>query len=90
MKPHCHSCTQHWFWKKLGRCQRCLDQLTVLSVVTWIIWWFGFKSDPTGVESIALMVAGFAFNVLLFLHLWIRYVVFPWQKRQMKDKTTPK
>ncbi|MDW2116943.1 DUF3624 family protein, partial [Vibrio sp. 1731] len=24
----CRSCQEHWFWKKIGRCQRCMDQLT--------------------------------------------------------------
>ncbi|HAT8492879.1 DUF3624 domain-containing protein [Vibrio vulnificus] len=86
----CNDCSQHWFWKKMGRCQRCLDQLTVLSVVCWIIWWFAFRDNPTAIESIALIVAGFAFNLLLFLHLWMKYVILPWQARKLSEKPRDK
>ncbi|EGQ9992680.1 DUF3624 domain-containing protein [Vibrio vulnificus] len=86
----CNDCSQHWFWKKIGRCQRCLDQLTVLSVVCWIIWWFAFRDNPTSIESVALIVAGFAFNILLFLHLWMRYVILPWQARKLSEKQRDK
>ncbi|EDL67536.1 conserved hypothetical protein [Vibrio campbellii HY01] len=61
----CRSCKEHWFWKKIGRCQRCMDQLTVLSVLCWIVWWFAFKDDPQSIESIALILP-IAFNGLLF------------------------
>ncbi|EPM6344003.1 DUF3624 domain-containing protein [Vibrio parahaemolyticus] len=81
----CRSCQEHWFWKKIGRCQRCMDQLTVLSVVCWIIWWFAFRDHPQSIESIALIFAGFAFHILLFLHLWMRFVILPWQRRRGKQ-----
>ncbi|ERB62626.1 hypothetical protein N779_25285 [Vibrio coralliilyticus OCN008] len=54
-----------------------MDQLTVLSVLCWIIWWFAFRYNPQSIESIALIIAGFAFNGLLFLHLWMRFVILP-------------
>ncbi|EOU2464296.1 DUF3624 domain-containing protein [Vibrio navarrensis] len=78
----CNRCDGHWFWKKIGRCKRCMDQLTVLSVLCWIVWWLVFREQPTSIESIALIVAGFAFNALLFLHLWMKYVILPWRARQ--------
>ncbi|WP_282248578.1 DUF3624 domain-containing protein [Vibrio campbellii] len=81
----CRSCKERWFWEKIGRCQRCMDQLTVLSVLCWIVWWFAFKDDPQSIESIALIFAGFAFNGLLFLHLWMRFVILPWQRRRNKQ-----
>ncbi|EMP94597.1 hypothetical protein VCAG7404_002602 [Vibrio cholerae O1 str. AG-7404] len=56
-----------------------------MSVVVWIIWFWGFKEDPASIESISLILAGFAFNGLLFLHLWIKYVILPWRKRQGKE-----
>ncbi|MDF4793305.1 DUF3624 family protein, partial [Vibrio parahaemolyticus] len=37
------------------------------------------------IESIALIFAGFAFNILLFLHLWMRFVILPWQRRRGKQ-----
>ncbi|MGF1843569.1 DUF3624 domain-containing protein [Vibrio clamense] len=80
----CNDCRSAWFWKKIGRCQRCMDQLTVLSVLCWIVWWFGFKEAPTSIESVTLIMAGFAFNALLFLHLWMKYVIFPWRERKHK------
>ncbi|WP_264874383.1 DUF3624 domain-containing protein [Vibrio agarivorans] len=73
----CQNCQQHWSWKKIGRCQRCMDQLTVLSVACWGLWWFFFRDDPKSIESITLMMAGFAFNVLLVLHLLMKFIVLP-------------
>ncbi|MEH0743193.1 DUF3624 domain-containing protein [Vibrio cholerae] len=80
----CPYCNQHWFWKKIGRCQRCMDQLTVLSVACWVAWWFLFREQPKSIESIALLLAGFAFNGLLALHIWVKFIVIPWQKRNKK------
>jgi hypothetical protein len=81
--PHCKN--NGWFWKKIGRCKRCMDQLTVLSVLCWIGWWFLFKDDPKSIESITLIIAGFAFNGLLALHLWMRFVILPWRKRKKNN-----
>jgi hypothetical protein len=81
--PHCKN--NGWFWKKIGRCKRCMDQLTVLSVLCWIVWWFLFKDDPKSIESITLIIAGFAFNGLLALHLWMRFVILPWRKRKKNN-----
>ncbi|EEX35527.1 hypothetical protein VIC_000090 [Vibrio coralliilyticus ATCC BAA-450] len=61
-----------------------MDQLTVLSVLCWVIWWFAFRDNPLSIESIALIIAGFAFNSLLFLHLWMRFVILPWRRRNKK------
>ncbi|NOI66215.1 MULTISPECIES: DUF3624 domain-containing protein [unclassified Vibrio] len=81
----CNICNgNHWFWQKIGRCKRCMDQLTTLSVLCWVVWWFTCKENPSSVESIALIFAGFAFNGLLFLHLWFRFVIFPMRKRNKK------
>ncbi len=82
----CQTCQTHWFWKKIGRCQRCLDQLTVLSVVSWMIWWVAFKESPESIPSVALLFAGFAFNLLLAMHLWMKFVVFPLQERAKKSR----
>ncbi|ELM6622043.1 DUF3624 domain-containing protein [Vibrio fluvialis] len=82
----CNDCRENWFWKKIGRCQRCMDQLTTLSVLCWVVWYFAFNDDPRSIQSIALIVAGFVFNALLFLHLWMKYVILPWRKRQGNDK----
>jgi hypothetical protein len=81
----CKDCEDNWFWKKIGRCKRCMDQLTVLSVLCWVVWWFGYKDDFKSVESIALIFSGFAFNILLFLHLWFKFVIFPMQKRRHRE-----
>lgn len=82
----CHDCRENWFWKKIGRCQRCIDQLTTLSVVCWVVWYFAFRDDPRSIQSIALIAAGFAFNTLLFLHLWMKFVILPWRQRQGNHK----
>jgi len=82
----CQNCTQNWFWKKIGRCQRCIDQLTVLSVLCWVIWWWLYRDTPKSIESIGLIFAGFAFNGLLALHLWMKYVILPYRARQRKKR----
>ncbi|MGO1296051.1 MAG: DUF3624 domain-containing protein [Vibrio sp.] len=77
----CNDCSENWFWKKLGRCKRCMDQLTSLSVVCWVVWFVWFRETPTSIGSIALLIAGFACNALLFLHLWMKFVILPFKKR---------
>ncbi|MDR9825468.1 DUF3624 domain-containing protein [Vibrio sp. FNV 38] len=78
----CQSCQQHWFWKKIGRCQRCMNQLMVLSVICWFTWWLGFHDEPKTIESITLLMAGVTFNGLLGLHLLMRFVVLPWRRKR--------
>ncbi|WED22060.1 DUF3624 domain-containing protein [Vibrio sp. JC009] len=82
----CKYCNDNWFWKKIGRCKRCMDQLTVLSVLCWVIWWFAFRDNPASVESIALIMSGFAFNGLLFLHLLYKFIVIPYKKKHGMDE----
>ncbi|MDV7105448.1 DUF3624 domain-containing protein [Vibrio sp. TH_r3] len=80
----CKYCHSNWFWEKIGRCNQCMNQLTVLSALCWIVWWWFYRNDLRSVESITLIVAGFTFNFVLFLHLLFKFVVIPLQK---KNKT---
>ncbi|UUM30787.1 DUF3624 domain-containing protein [Vibrio japonicus] len=81
----CHYCEKHhWFREKIGRCRRCMNQLTVLSVLCWVVWWWFCRSDPKSIESITLIFAGIAFHSLLALHLWMHYVILPWRKGKVK------
>jgi hypothetical protein len=82
----CKNCDNHWFWKKIGRCTRCMKQLTVLSVSGWAIWLAGWRDEPKSVESVALLFATLSFNGLLLLHLWFRFVRLPRQKKHHQDK----
>ncbi len=69
---------------KLGRCKRCILQLTVINVVLWPIWLVGFSDTPTSVESISLLFAAGASAGLLTLHL----IVMPFRKPlPEKEKT---
>ncbi|RJX72327.1 DUF3624 domain-containing protein [Vibrio sinensis] len=84
----CNNCEkQNWFWKKIGKCQRCMNQLTLLSVVGWVAWWFLFQERPKSIESIALLMANVTFNGLLFLHLWMFFVVLPLRRRKHLRRT---
>lgn len=84
----CHYCDhndhQHWFWAKIGRCQRCIKQLTALSILTWGGWWFIFQNTPKSVQSITMLMFACAFTGLLFLHFWMKWVVFPLRERSKK------
>ncbi|MEZ8825718.1 DUF3624 domain-containing protein [Vibrio amylolyticus] len=82
----CKTCENSgWFWKKIGRCKRCMDQLTALSVLCGVVWWFTCRDEPTSIESIALIMAGFAFNGLLFLHLWMKFIVLPLKEKKGRN-----
>ncbi|WP_351088617.1 DUF3624 domain-containing protein [Shewanella sp. S1-49-MNA-CIBAN-0167] len=65
----CNQCTDSVFKQKIGRCKRCMWQLTLLSLVTWPLWWYCYADTPKTVESIALLFFAFSFSGLLALHL---------------------
>ncbi|MEZ8692522.1 DUF3624 domain-containing protein [Vibrio splendidus] len=67
---------------KLGRCQRCMNQLMVLSILSWGAWWLFFKEDPKTINAIALMMAAFAFSRLLSLHGIMKFVVLPLRNKK--------
>ncbi|HAS27230.1 MAG TPA: DUF3624 domain-containing protein [Vibrio sp.] len=67
---------------KLGRCQRCMNQLMVLSILSWGAWWLFFKEDPKTINTIALMMAAFAFSGLLSLHGIMKFVVLPLRNKK--------
>lgn len=67
----CHSCTTtNIFRKKLGRCRRCMIQLTLLSMASWGAWLYYYRPAPKSVESITLLFAATAFSSLLLAH-WV-------------------
>ncbi|MDW6002732.1 DUF3624 domain-containing protein [Vibrio mangrovi] len=76
----CKDCEQGWFWKKIGRCQRCIRQLTVLCVLFWCGWIFWGYHHAKTVEGVALLCFGVAFHLLLGLHLWMKFIVLPLRK----------
>ncbi|USD66606.1 DUF3624 domain-containing protein [Vibrio sp. SCSIO 43136] len=71
----CQNCQSNWFWKKIGRCHRCMVQLAVLSLICWPTWWWLYRETPTSVESIGLFMTACAFSGLLLLHLVMKFLV---------------
>jgi hypothetical protein len=67
----CNQCSDSIFKQKIGRCKRCMLQLTILSLLTWPIWWYYFAATPKVVESIALLFFAISFSGLLILHLLV-------------------
>lgn len=67
----CQKCSDSVFKQKIGRCKRCMVQLTVLSLLAWPIWWHCFADQPKTVESIALLFFAIGFTGLLCLHLLV-------------------
>ncbi|WP_392343608.1 DUF3624 domain-containing protein [uncultured Shewanella sp.] len=65
----CNQCTDSVFKQKIGRCKRCIWQLTALSLFTWPLWWYYYADTPKTVESIALLFFATSFTGLLILHL---------------------
>ena len=64
----CQACTSNIFWQKLGRCQRCIRQLSVLSPLGWIAWYLFYRQQPTTLEAITLFVAASCMTLLLLAH----------------------
>ncbi|GGQ19159.1 DUF3624 domain-containing protein [Shewanella litoralis] len=65
----CQQCSDSVFKQKIGRCKRCMVQLTVLSLLIWPSWWYYFAATPKVVESIAVLFFAFSFTGLLGLHV---------------------
>lgn len=65
----CTNCDSSIIRQKLGRCKSCMYQLTVLSLISWPLWWFNFSEQMKSVESIALLFFCMSFTGLLMLHL---------------------
>lgn len=65
----CKSCNSTIFKQKIGRCKTCMWQLTVLSLISWPLWWLLYADSPKQINSIALLFFCTAFTGLLALHL---------------------
>lgn len=65
----CKTCHSDIFKQKLGRCSRCMKQLTFLSIGGWLTWLEFFQSTPYQIEAIATFMISSAFTGLLSLHL---------------------
>ncbi|MGX9462044.1 DUF3624 domain-containing protein [Shewanella sp. A14] len=74
----CNQCFESVFRQKIGRCKRCMWQLTLLSMMTWPLWCYLYLDSPTVVESIALLFFAIAFSGLLAIHIivWAYRLVF--------------
>ncbi|MBY7732884.1 DUF3624 domain-containing protein [Vibrio splendidus] len=77
---HCNK--NEKIFNKLGRCQRCMNQLMVLSLVSWGSWWLFFREDPKTINAIALMMAALAFSSLLSLHWIMKFLVLPLRNKK--------
>ncbi|WP_375321292.1 DUF3624 domain-containing protein [Aliivibrio logei] len=65
----CQTCRTDIFKQKLGRCLRCMKQLTFLSIGGWLTWLEFFQATPYQIEAIATFMVSLAFTGLLALHL---------------------
>ncbi|MGR5064518.1 DUF3624 family protein [Photobacterium sp. DNB22_13_2] len=65
----------------MGRCQRCIYQLSILSPLGWIFWGVFYRHQPTTLEAITLCVTASCMTLLLLAH-----VIRAWQ---FKDQATP-
>ncbi|MEI8632218.1 DUF3624 domain-containing protein [Vibrio sp. PP-XX7] len=81
----CNDCDSHWFWKKIGRCQRCINQLIILCLLFWGVWISWGIHHSSQVESIALLCFGVAFHLLLSMHLWVKFFTRILPKRHHHD-----
>ncbi|WP_394388203.1 DUF3624 domain-containing protein [Shewanella woodyi] len=67
----CKNCNSSLFQQKIGRCISCMWQLTLLSLISWPLWWYFYADTPKQINSIALLFFCTAFTGLLSLHLLV-------------------
>ncbi|MCP3697283.1 MAG: DUF3624 domain-containing protein [Aliivibrio sp.] len=67
----CKTCRSDIFKQKLGRCPRCMKQLTFLSIGSWLTWLEFFRATPYQIEAIAIFIVSILFSSLLILHLFM-------------------
>ncbi|MBW8182409.1 DUF3624 domain-containing protein [Shewanella nanhaiensis] len=67
----CKNCNSSLFQQKIGRCKSCMWQLTLLSLISWPLWWYFYSDAPKQINSIALLFFCTAFTGLLSLHLLV-------------------
>lgn len=82
----CKTCRSDIFKQKLGRCSRCIKQLTFLSIGGWLTWLEFFQSTPYQIEAIATFMISSAFAGLLSLHL----LMMTYYRLTSKNATTYK
>jgi len=73
----CQTCSANWFWKKIGRCRRCMIQLTILCLLFWPLWFYWGKTDPKSIQSITLVFFGILCHGLLLMHFWMKFIIIP-------------
>jgi hypothetical protein len=54
-----------------------MNQLAVLSPLSWGVWWLVFSDTPKEMGSITLLFAAVAFTLLLAAHLLVKWIVIP-------------
>ncbi|WP_415719955.1 DUF3624 domain-containing protein [Photobacterium ganghwense] len=64
----CQPCRSSVFFQKLGRCRRCMVQLSVLAPLSWLAWWLLYRETPHTLNAITLLVAASGFSLLLLAH----------------------
>ncbi|UTT83701.1 DUF3624 domain-containing protein [Vibrio pelagius] len=72
---------------KLGRCQRCMNQLMVLSLLSWGAWWLFFSDQPKSINAIALLMAASAFSGLLMIHWIMKWLILPRRSKRKRSST---
>ncbi|NLS13488.1 DUF3624 domain-containing protein [Vibrio sp. SM6] len=85
----CTDCQHTPFWHKLGRCRRCMWQLSVLSPLSGLLWWHFASEAPRAIETIALLFAWVSFSGLLTLHLLFLWVIWPLKQSSRKARHQP-
>jgi len=81
----CRFCDTSVFKEKIGRCKTCMWQLTILSLISWPLWFNFYYEQPLVVESIALLFFCVSFSGLLLLHLLVwGYRYFVLGERELK------
>ncbi len=81
----CHFCNTSVFKEKIGRCKTCMWQLTILSLISWPLWFGFYYEQPFVIESIALLFFCMSFSGLLLLHLLVwAYRYFILGERELK------
>ncbi|GAD03997.1 DUF3624 family protein [Agarivorans albus] len=79
----CQFCQKAWFLEKLGRCQQCMWQANLGSLLL-LVCCLGYSGE-VAVYSVALWLAFAAFAGLSLAH-WLMFFYYRWSTKQPPSK----
>ena len=65
----CTDCDKNIWQQKLGRCKRCMWLNFMLFIVSTVLSYFMWQTEPKSVQTIAMLFTCFGSTLLMLLHI---------------------